>query len=258
MHAVDMDHIDTWPAKITSFLALHSKELRTEREADHRYTLSPSTYRMMHDSPPPMPRWNSAKRLIEEEMTDRDVIAFHATRLIDFNHVRQDGLIKLDLSQHIQRLKRHLQDAGALEELEEVDAAVAKMLEADSWFIKREGAVWATPHRSSLHDGGCDVFYESYGGEAIERIAGYARGKLAKSLTLLGTPAVVVLRYPAYGDYWCKFTTGRLPQTMIELYLKAEGDWEAMDYGWDVMIERDVPPDHIIAVVPLKDPSLAA
>ena len=73
------------------------------------------------------------------------------------------------------------------------------------------------------------MFYESYGGEALERIAAYAGGKLEQRLKRLGTPAVVILRYPAYG--WCKFSRGRLPQSMIELHLQHKGDWEAMDYG---------------------------
>ncbi|RWD28661.1 hypothetical protein [Mesorhizobium sp.] len=255
MHPVDMDKIATWPTRVTAFLTAHSRELRAEREADHKYTLSPSTYRIMNDAPP-MPRWDEAKALIENVMADRELVAFHATRLIDFDHIRKDGLMMLDLEQHVARLKGHLQDAGAVDELAEVDAAVTKMLKADSFFNNREGAVWATPHRASLHDGGCDVFYESYGGEAIERIAGYARGKLEQRLKQLGTPAVVIIRYSAYG--WCKFTHGRLPQSMIELHLQHEGDWEAMDYGWDIMINRDVPAENIVAVVPLDDPAVTA
>ncbi len=255
MHPVDMDRIVTWPPEVTAFLRAHSKQLRAEREADHEYTLAPSTYRIMNDAPP-MPRWDEAKALIENVMADRELVAFHATRLIDFHHVQKDGLMMLNLEQHVARLKGHLQDAGAVDELAEVDAAVSKMLKADSFFINREGAVWATPRRASLHDGGCDVFYKSYGGEAIERIAGYAGGKLERRLKQLGTPAVVIIRYPTYG--WCKFTHGRLPQSMIELHLRYEGDWEAMDCGWDIMINRHVPTENIVAVVSLDDPAVAA
>lgn len=255
MHPVDMDKIATWPTDVTAFLTAHSKELRAEREADHRYTLSPSTYRIMNDAPP-MPRWDEAKALIENAMADRELVAFHATRLIDLHEVRKQGLTTLDLEQHVTRLKGHLLDAGAVDELAEVDAAVTKMLKADRFFINREGAVWATPHRASLHDGGCDVFYESYGGEALERIARYAGGKLEQRLKQLGTPAVAIIRYPTYG--WCKFTRGRLPQSMIELHLQHEGDWEAMDYGWDIMINRHVPAENIVAVVLLDDPAVAA
>lgn len=257
MHPVDLDKIATWPTAITDFFTAHSTQLRAEREADHAYSLSPSTHRIMHDAPA-MPHWDEAEGLIEETMKDRDLVAFHATRLIDFDDVRKNGLVKLDLHQHLDRLKEHLRRAGAQEELDEVDAAVAKMMMADSWFVSREGSVWATPQRSALHNGGCDVFYESYGGEAIERIAGYARGKLESKLKTMGTPAVVTIRYPGYGPGWCKRTAGRLPQSMIELFLEAEGDWEAMDHGWDIMIERDVPPRHIVSVVGYRDPSVVA
>lgn len=249
MHPLDMDKIESWPVELTDFLSAHSGQLRRERQADHDYSLSPSTYRIEHDAPP-MPKWEEAKVLAEQLLLDRDLLAFHATRLIDFDHVRNEGLIMLDLERHIEGLKGHLLDAGATEEMVEVDAAVTKMLDADGWFTRRQGAVWATPMRKSLHDGGCDVFYESYGGEAMERIAGYAKGKLEGRLKTLGTPAVVVFRYPAYREGWCRFTAGRLSQSLIELFLQNEGDWEAMDYGWDIMIKRSVPADRILSVLP--------
>ena len=254
MQPVDMDKITTWPSEVTTFLTTHSEELRFERKAHQNYTLSPSNFRIINE-PPPMPRWSEAKALIESAMAERELIAFHATRLVDYRDVQKDGLLRLNLAQHVARLKKLLQSASAVDEVAEVDAAVTKMLQADSLFLKREGAVWATPHRASLHDGGCDVFFESFGGEALERIAGYARGKLERRLKQLGEPAVVIFRYPAYG--WCKFTHARLPQSMIELHLHHESRWEAMDYGWDIMINQDVPAKNIVAVMPLDDLKVA-
>ncbi|MGR3761737.1 hypothetical protein ACUXV3_16645 [Roseobacteraceae bacterium NS-SX3] len=210
------------------FLTKHSKELRVEREAERRYNLSSSELRIKN-GPQAMPRWSEAKALINRAMASRELVAFHATRLFDFQEVRRGGLLKLNLAQQIARLKRHLEAVGANEELAEVDVAVRKMLETDSFFIKREGAVWATPHRASLHDGGCAVFYESCGGEALERIATNAGGKLEQKLKQLGKPAVVIIRYPALG--WCAFTNDRLPRSMIELHLQHQGNWEAPDYG---------------------------
>jgi hypothetical protein len=160
------------------------------------YTQAPSIYRIMNYAPP-IPRWGEAKALIENVIADRELIAFHVTRLIDFQHVRKDGLMMLNLEQHVARLKGHLRDADAIDELAEVDAAVSKMLNAYSFFTNREDAVWATLYRASLHDGGCDVLYESVGREAIERIVGYAGGKLERRLKQIGTPAVVIIRYPA-------------------------------------------------------------
>lgn len=254
MNPIDFDKISTWPAEIPSFLRQHSAALRAERNADHNYSLSPSTFRIFNEAPP-MPKWDEAINLIRNVMYQHDVIAFHATRLIDFDHIRMGGLKMLDLDRHVELIKEHLQAIDASEELAEVDSAVAEMLAADRQFIHRQGQVWMTPLRRFLYDGGCDVFFESYGGEAIERIAGYAAGKLGDRLKKMGTPAVVVSRFPAFG--WCSRTESRHPQGMIELYLEAEGNWDAMDYGWDVMIERHVPPENIVAVVSYDDPSVA-
>ncbi len=255
MYPVDLDKIVTWPSEVKAFLAAHSDELRTERREDHRYSLSPSTYRFMNDAPP-MPRWDEAKSVIQLAMSGLELVAFHATRLIDFDQVRDCGLRMLDLKRHVERLKSQLQKAGAVEALSEVDTAVTKMCEAHSSFSKREGAVWATPLRASLHDGGCNVFYESYGGEALQRIADLADGELKRALKRLGMPAVVIIRYPAHG--WCARTQDRLPQSMMELYLQHEGNWQAMDCGWDSKITVDVPPENIVAVVHPDDPLVTA
>jgi hypothetical protein len=253
MDPVDMDKIGTWPNEITAFLTAHSKDLLAERAADRNYTLAPSDFRILNGSPP-MPRWKEATALIENVMADRELLAFHATRLIESNEVQREGLLRLDLARHVARIKGQLEVAGAFDELAQIDAAVKKMLKADNSFINREGAVWATPNRASLHDGGCNVFFESYGGEAIKRVAGYAQGKLEQRLKLLGKPAVVIIRYPAYG--WCEFTHRSLPQSMIKSYLRQESDWETMTCGWDIMIRRDVPPQNIVAVLPGEDVAL--
>ena len=245
----------TWPKEVTSFLRAHSKELRLEREADRDYALSPTNFRLMNGGPS-MPRCNEAKALIASVMAHQELLAFHATRLIDIDEVQRRGLLRLNLEQQINRLKAHLSDAGAYEELAEDDDALAKILKADSFFSRREGAVWATPCRKSLHDGGCDVFFGSYGGEAIERMAGCSQGKLELCLKQIGNPAVIIVRYPAYG--WCEFTHSRLPQSMIELHLQHEGEWEAMDYGWDIMIKRDIPAQNIVAILPPDHSSVAS
>ena len=44
---------------------------------------------------------------------------------------------------------------------------------------------------------------------------------------------------------------------MIELHLHHESRWEAMDYGWDIMINQDVPAKNIVAVMPLDDLKVA-
>lgn len=255
--SVDLDDQSTWPAPVLDFLHRNAADLRRERTADHDYSLKGSLHRLQNPAPS-MARWNEAKALIEDELADREFLAFHATRLMDFDDIRREGLLRLDLEGHAERLKRHLAAIGAVEELQQVDEAVATMLNEDPMFTKRQGQVWLTPLRRLLHDGGCEVFFEGYGGEAIERIAGLASlsgGTLMARLQTMGMPAVVIARLPVFG--WCNRTRTRVAQSMIELFLEREGAWEAMDHHWDIMVERDVPADRIVAVVSNADPRVA-
>ena len=250
---VDLERLHTWPGNVLDFLQEHADALRSERTVEHIYNLAGSLHRLRNPAPV-MRHWREAEALIAETMVNRELRAFHATRLADFDSIRREGLLRLNIARDLERLKRTLAGHLPPERIGDVDAALATMLAADPHFLEREGAIWATPMRRFLHDGGCEVFFESFGGEAVERLAGYLGGELPIALKGIGEPAVVVIRYPASG--WCAFTDGRLPQSMIELYLEAQGDWEAMDHGWDIMIERDVPPERIEAVVRASDPAV--
>ena len=251
---IDLDDQTTWPAPVLAFLQEHAAELRLQRTADHEYMRKGSIHRMQNPSPS-MSRWHEAKALIEKELEGRDYLAFHGTRLVDFDDVRREGLLMLDFDGHIEKLKRNLAAIGADDELEEVDDALAGKLEDDPMFAERQGQVWMTPLRRFLHDGGLDDIMGNYGGEAVDDIAVLAGGKLKQRLQKMGTPAVVVARIPVFG--WCRSTEGRIAQSIIELYLEAQGDWDPMDYGWDIMLEQDVPADRIVAVVAHDDPSVS-
>lgn len=85
MHSVDLDNIATWPANVTSFLTVHSVELRAERGADIKYILSPTTYRMMNGAPL-MPRWDDTKALTEIAMADRELLDLRPLNHLDTRH----------------------------------------------------------------------------------------------------------------------------------------------------------------------------
>ena len=244
---IDLDAVASWPTGLLDMLRSDIPSLNKEREAQRVYDVSPSTDRFFGRRPL-RPVWDAATAYIERHAAAWDLRVFHATRLLDGHDIWQNGLRRLDLAERLGSVKAALTAAGLTKGHIE---ALALPRDDPAFTDGREGVVWFTPLRAALHDGGCDVFFEHYGGEAIQRIAESASNSALKAVQALGAPAVVVTTIPASG--WCLFADGRLAQTLIELFLQAEGGREASDYGWDVMVERDVPADRIEAIVAPTD-----
>lgn len=247
---IDLDRLSEWPQELLTLLRKHKQSLIEERVSQHAYNLAPSTYRMVNRRPA-KPSWDGIISYIQEESKNWRIRVFHATRLLNFEDVKREGLKQLDLAKQAELVRKALTDKSAPEEVISSFTLTPAILE---FLPGREGLVFFTPIRRALHDGGCEVFFEHFGGEAIERMAGMAGETSLKFIQSLGMPAVVIANIPATGC--CEFADGRFPQTLIELFLEAEGGIEPMDYGWDVMVKADIPPEWIEAVVPVDDPSV--
>jgi hypothetical protein len=189
-------------------------------------------------------------------MADQRIRVFHATRLLDFNIVLEEGLRPLDLDHQIAGMRETLLAAGRFNSSDEINSLVAGVKIEDAFFRNREGQVWATPLRRFLHDGGCDVFFNHWGGEAIQRLARMASPKLEAAIQSLGTPAVVTASIPAFGC--CRHSDSRIALTMVGLMLERGGFIERSGEAWDVLIEQAIPAEWIENILPKDDPTLAA
>jgi hypothetical protein len=70
----------------------------------------------------------------------------------------------------------------------EIDALIAKVGIEIDFFRGREGQVWGTPLHRFLHDGGWDVFFRLWGGEAIQRLAAMPSPELEAVIQSVGIP----------------------------------------------------------------------
>jgi hypothetical protein len=135
-----------------------------------------------------------------------------------------------------------------------IDDLLAGVDLEDDFIRGREGQVWATPLRRLLHDGGCDVFFKHWGGEAIQRLAHTASADLEAKIRSLGAPAVVTFNIPAFGC--CARSDYRLAPTMLGLMLERASLIERNYEIWDVLLKRPIPTEWIESVLPNDDPSL--
>jgi hypothetical protein len=132
-------------------------------------------------------------------MEKEELRVFHATRLLDFDEVRREGLRPLVFEERIDKL-RGLAAQGRLPDFTgNIDEALGRVDLRGISLGNRETWVWATPLRRFLHDGGCDVFFEHWGGEAVQRLAQMASPELEAAIRQIGDPAVVIAKIPAIG-----------------------------------------------------------
>jgi len=249
---VDLDRELSWPAGIITEIPPLLPSIFAEREATVAFDRSGDR---LFGPGPPTSSTKAAYRIINREMADRRLRVFHATRLFDFDVVRREGLRPLDLEYQIDTMQKLLLATGQFASVSEIENLIAMVDVDDDFFRGREGKVYATPLRRLLHDGGCDVFFKHWGGEAIQRLAAMASPELVAAIQSLGTPAVVTVSIPAFGC--CSFSDGRLAPTMVRLMLEraglAEKSWEA----WDVLVKQAIPAEWIESVLPKDDVTLA-
>ena len=249
--AVDLDKEQSWPSAIIAEVVPLLPSILRERQATTAFELSGDRW---HNPALPTPSTKAAYGIINREMADRRIKIFHATRLLDFDTVRNEGLRPLDLGHQINTMRSVLLGAGLFASVSEIDALIAMVNTNDDFFRGREGQVWATPVRRLLHDGGCDVFFDHWGGEAIQRLATMASRQLEIGIQSLGTPAVVTASIPAFGC--CMFSEWRLVPTMVGLMLERTGMTEKSWEAWDVLVKRAIPAEWIESVLPKEHVTL--
>lgn len=242
MQTIDLDLESTWPSDVLHFLSRNLTELRDERRASRDYARAGFEIRIQNGSPL-MSKWNEAEELIRQSMCKFDFRAYHATRLLASNQIMSEGLIQLNIQQRYKSVKLALSQALG----DELQTLADRYVEDNPSYIKRQGSIWLTPLKRLLNDGRCDRFFENFGGEAIEIVAGTGSAALQKSLKELGRPCVVVCRIPVEG--WCQFAQCCLPKSLIEIYVSKRENKDPMDAGWDVMLKRDLPSLYVEAVL---------
>lgn len=249
---VDLDRELSWPAGIVTEITPLLPSILAEREATLAFDLSGDRW---FSSGPPTSSTKAAHRIINREMADRRIRVFHATRLLDVDVVRREGLRPLDLEHQINTMRKLLLATGQFASVSEIDELIAMVDIEDEFFRGREGQVWATPLRRFLHDGGCDVFFKHWGGEAIQRLAAMASPELEVGIQSLGAPAVVTASIPAFGC--CSFSDSRLAPTMVGLMLERASQIEWSREAWDVLVKQAIPAEWIESVLPKEDVTLA-
>lgn len=245
---VDLDRPETWPSFLVRDLRPLLPAIMAERQAEANRLPGSHTS-------PPTPATHQAHALVSDAMSGRKLRVFHATRLVDPDAIRTQGLHALDLDRHIDRVRRELVQAGWFASSAEVDAILSRVDLSDFAFKIRCGDVWFVPLRRQLHDGGLDDMFAHWGGEVVRQIAQETDG-LTDAIRRLGKPFVVTAVIPALGC--CTRAHDQLPIAMTALMLERAGLIDnARGSSWDVRIDMHVPSNWIESILPPDHPDVA-
>lgn len=247
---VDLDRKVTWPPEVHRQIAPYLPEIAAERAAQNAFDKSSDRW---FKPSPPSPRTHNALQIINAAVEGRQLRVFHATRLLEADAVLMQGLRPLNIVDQIAAVRTELAHRKLHQEVGELDEAVREANLACQSYACREQQVWFTPLRRSLHDGGCDIFFEHWGGEAVQRLT-QSKAQLTSAIQNLGSPAVVVGNIPAFGA--CVRSALQLAPAMLSLLLEDAG-YEFCVESWDVMLKQAVPAEWIEAVLSPDDPFLA-
>lgn len=248
---IDLDIFDTWPSGLIDAIEPLLSEIAMESQIETAFNLSSERW---FERSPPMPATKAAHALIGEAMAGQEIRVFHATRLINPIAIRNEGFRPLSLEAQLAMVRNELAKTLSVTGIDNLDSSIASIDLTANFFSVRQGQVWFTPLRRQLHDGGCEVFFNHWGGEAIQRIATMTKPSMTSAIRKIGMPFVVLARIPAFGC--CKFGDSRLAPTMLGRIQERRALHQQTNLGWDVLIERAIPKEWIEDVLPSKDHSL--
>jgi hypothetical protein len=247
---VDLDKLDSWPGGLIDAIEPFLSDIENENEVERAFNVSGDRW---FEPAPDMPAKNAALTLIANAMIGQDLRVFHATRLIDPDAIHREGLRPLSIEAQLKMVRSKIVEILSAEEIDTLDCSIRSINLNDRYFSVRHGQVWFTPLRRKLYDGGCDVFFNHFGGEAIQRIAKMATPAMMLAIRKLGVPAVVVARIPAFGC--CTFGDLQLAPAMLARIQEERNNCPEIGLGWDVLVKHAVPKEWIEVVLPRGDHS---
>lgn len=247
---VDLDDFSSWPEGVFDTISTSVDGLVDERHSLHQYHTSADRW---HRPAPPQPIATRIESFVRESVCEGQLRVFHASRILDSNEIIENGLRALNLEERLDKIS----DIFSAHGLESLKDSLSDLRNRQSLhkYHNRVEQVWFTPLRRNLHDGGCDVFFENWGGEFVQRFLSSNLPEAELLIRELGRPVVVLARVPS--AHWCRPDGDmRLVRTMVDLVIEAMGKCRYTVTGWDVMLNQDVPPSWIEAIVDRDSPDI--
>ena len=240
---IDFDQIETIPSSIISLLDKNRDLIRDELVLDTKRAIAGHQWEGGTVS---KDNYNKVFQKITEQLSNKKIIGFHCTKLINPDEIITTGLKRLNSKEYELRMKKFLKEKiKDKKTIREIDKCFAEYNNNGN-YKHRENMIWFVINKSLVHDSGCKYFFKYYGGEVIRRAAYSIKDVVFPILIQSGIPTVVAFEFDfkELADYH----QDNLIKTLIESKVfeksyKYYRDMEAEGY-----IERDINSQEIIQV----------
>ena len=248
MSTIDLDYVQSWPRALQNQLPKLVPKIFAERAATLMREKSPTKWQTPSV---PTPAEDFARELIAEHVGGRELLMFHATRMLDPRRVFDEGLRALVLADRIKELfDLSIGFPSA------VRAAIQRVMRQplDEHTIRsREGQVCFSNSRDAIHNGGSDELMGIWGGEALRRHWEQTPDDalISRHLGTIGSPTIVVAKVMVDHET-AYFHSNSFVNSLAARLGLSEQRW-----GWDHHLIGDLTTHGVVDVASPEDPRLS-
>jgi hypothetical protein len=238
---IDLSDHNTWPPEILEVLERNSAVTRREKEAELQA-------RVAHRAnPPPCRVFRRTQDCLEAILKGSEIRAFHCTRLLNPQAIRQNGLEVLSPDVAKARTLDALRQCGIQDSLLRKASLGFDECQNRGDCQHRQGLLCFVLSRRATDDDGCADFFRYFGGEIARHALDDLRGELFPALESIGIPTVIEAKLPIVDaqDHQISWIAQELIRFGENKFL--DGKQYAM-MNCEIRIQYSVPPERILDV----------
>jgi hypothetical protein len=237
---IDLSDHNTWPPGILELLACNSIDTRREKAAELEAHLA---HRL---NPPPCIIFRRTQDCLESMLRGLEVRAFHCTRLLNPQAIKQNGLEVLSPNVAKARTLDALRQFGVQDNLLRTATLAFDECHNRGDCQYREGLLCFVLTKRSMDDNGCADFFRYFGGEIARHALHDLARELFPVLESIGVPTVVEARLPIVDAQ--DYQISRMAEELIRFGECKFLDEKHYAMNCEIRIRYTVPPERILAV----------
>lgn len=243
---IDLSDVTTWPVGILELLAHNSADTRREKAAELEAHLA---HRL---EPPPCTVLRRTQHRLETILKELEIRAFHCSRLLNPQAIRQNGLEVLSPDVAKARTLDVLRQFGVHDSLLTKASLAFDECQKRGDCQHREGFLCFVLTRKSVDGSGCADFFRYFGGEIARHALDGLRHELFPILASIGIPTAVEVRLPIVDAQ--DHQVSAIAEELIRFGEHRFLDQKDYAMNCEIRIRYAVPPDRILDVWTVQPP----